>query len=288
MERNQEWRKIGSTWLSCALELKASDSKMVGEYLDPEATIHNFPHFDVDKWATLSQIERAGRAYRYAAYHFEADGDRQSSYRLYRASAKCYEEEKKYDEAGRSHFLSLKSFINRFGEVDRKYLSDLEKSTKISVNYDELLYLKRMIIYYRTLDSLLKSKGNFLASLEMRKKRVDAERLLLKKAKTYHLYILSSIWNFFTGCGQSPIRWIITLLITTLLIFPAIYRWIDCLGQSILFKDALIFSISRLVNYNVVSYTPTSLGHFIIIVQGIFILFWVGALLSIIVSRIQN
>ena len=145
-----------------------------------------------------------------------------------------------------------------------------------------------MIIYYRTLDSLLKSKGNFLASLAMRKKRVDAERLLLKNIKTCHLYILSSIWNFFTGCGQSLLRWFLTLLLTTLVIFPIMYRWIDCLGQTISFKGALIFSISRLVNYNIVNYTPTNIGHTIIIIQGFFLLFWVGALLSIIFSRIQN
>jgi len=273
LEREQEWRKIGMTWLKCGSELKVLDLTMIGEYIDPEATVHNFPQFDLAKWRALSQKGRAGRAFRYAGYHFEGDGDRQSAYRLYRASAKCFEEDKNYDEAGRSHFLALNSYIRRFGEIDGEFLKELENSTRISVHYDEQLYLKRMVIYYRILTSLLKGKGNFFASIAMRKQRKEAERLLLKKPKTFYSYILSTLWSFITGYGQGLSRWVITLIITTLLVFPTIYKWGKCLGEDVSFLKALIFSISRLTGHDIYNLQINNFGHFIIILQGLFIFF---------------
>lgn len=288
LEAKQEWRRIGISWLECAKSLVESDDILNKQYVDPEATTHTFPYFNLEYWHKLSHKEKTGRAFRYSGYHFEGDGDRQSAYRLYRRSAKCFEEDKKFDEAGRSHYLALHSYIKRFGDIESSFLDDLERTTQIFVNYDEKTFLRRMVIYYRNLSALLKACGNHRDYLFMRKKRIDAERKLLKTPKDYHLYLTWSIWNMLTGYGQSITRWFITVFAINLVLFPLIYRWCSCFSQHISFSDAFMFSIGRIANISTTNIPLQHFGNIVVLFHGFLNLFWIGALISIIVSRFQN
>ena len=276
-------------WLKCAqlhtnMRLTADE-----KYIDPDSTAHNFPNFKAEKWNKLSENERAGRAFMYAGYHFEGDGDRQSSYRLYKLSAECFESARCYDEASRSYYLALVSHMKRFGSIDPNLLKRLERNVKVALADRQEDILNRLIIYYRRLAALGRSSGNYDLYLRFRKKQLKAKRRQARKFRSLHKYLWLSLWNIPTGYGQGILSWLITLLLVTGIVFPYIYKFFSCFTQDISYTQALFFSIGRLIAYNVLPSIPlTNLGHFVVIIQGLFTLLWLGSFIRIIVNRAQE
>ena len=116
IENRQDWRAIASNWAKCAELLNPYSDEIKVEHEDPDATMHHFPQIAPDSWESLSKGQKAARAFRYAGYYYDEDGEeRRSSYAWYRASALCYSKEQRYDESARSHYLASISYIERFG-----------------------------------------------------------------------------------------------------------------------------------------------------------------------------
>jgi len=243
----------------------------------------------MDRWKELSLLQRAARAFRYAGYHFEGDGSRQSSYRFYRLSAYYFERDGRLDEASRSHFLALDSYVRRFGSLESSYVRDLERTTRAFVNYDEVTFLNRMVIYYRKIGAILRAEGNYADYLTMRRSRLDAQRRLFRASlRDWHKYLALSFWNYLTCYGHSLTRWTFVALLITGVIFPLFYLWQGAVPDR-RFASAIVHSLAGAGFYRMDPTPPgTSSAATLEIVQSCFTFFWLGTLVSIISTRTQE
>ena len=285
LETRQDFRRIGGLWLRCAAAVLGESDTTGREYLDEESSKHHFPTISADSWEALSARSRAARAYRYGGYHFESDQGRQSAYIHYKTSARLFEEDQQFDEAGRSYYLALLSYARRYGEINEDFLTALQRTTKICVENRSEPYLRRMIIYYRQINAILKEMGNHSGFVRIRQERLEAERKLLCKPKAFHRYLLWTLWRYTTGYGQGITRWSTTVIVTLGLVFPAIYKLFDCFEQESTFLQAVLFSIGRLSGYQPLDLTLTFLGEIVVAAEGVTILLLVAALVTIIVGR---
>jgi HAD superfamily hydrolase (TIGR01509 family) len=289
LEQGQDWRRAGTAWLNCARLLTGGMDQTSEEYVDAEVTIHNFPNVDAKKWGSMTQQERAARAFRYAGYHFEGDGERQSSYRFYWLSGVAFEGAEDFNEAGRSYFLALVSYARRFGELEHRYLERLEAATQKVVHSDPQRYVARMLIYYRHLATAFRAAGNYEAFMALRQRRHQTERRALMGWRTLPQYVLASAWAFLTGDGQSLTRWFATLLVFTIVTFPLVYRYGACVTPPPGILDAFAFSVGRVVPQDLpLPGSLTPVGRAVSVLQSTLAVLWLGVLVNIVSTRSQE
>jgi FMN phosphatase YigB (HAD superfamily) len=288
-EKKQNWREIAVYWDKCARLLNPYPDKVKVLFEDPDATKHNFPQITPSSWGALSTGQKAARAFRYAGYYYDEDGEeRRSSYAWYRASALCYAEEQRYDEASRSYYLASISYIQRFGELSSSYLKELEHATSIAVSANPEEYLHAMIIYYRKLGAALRAKGNHKHFIGMRKKRIKSQQMLFKHEKKRFRAAIIKAWELFADYGQSLTRWIILFVAIIFGFFPFLYYFFGGVGPTLNYLETIIFTIERSVSYVPKSVTLSTFGDFLSIIQALFSIVWFGAAVAIIVNRSQE
>lgn len=293
LEEQQEWRRIGLGWLQYASSLKPALTPEAEEWLHlakPDGAAHHFPTASPTdaSWKALSDLERAARAFRYAGYHFEEDGDQQTTFLHYFRSAECFWESEKSGEAARSYYLALMSFVRRYGQLDETLLDKLQRAYELAVTRDQAQFLPPIVVQYRRIGAALRTAGNFSQHLRLRRLRLDKERQLARLQGHWFRFAALYAWGATSSYGQSIAGWCLLLAGVNLLVFPLVYLLPGVAATVGTWGGAILFSLGRMIAYSPFDAGLTTLGNLLTIGQAMFTLIWISGLASIIVTRSQE
>jgi putative hydrolase of the HAD superfamily len=292
-EAQQEWRRIGLGWLRYGLSLRpelSPEAEMWLRLAKPDGAAHHFPSASVadSSWRSLSDLERAGRAFRYAGYHFEEDGDQQTTFLHYYRSGECFWDAEKSAEAARSYFLALMSFVRRYGQLDETLLDKLGRAYELAVVRDEAQYLPPIVVQYRRIGAALRSAGNFAQYLRLRRLRLGKERELARVEGRWLKFTALSAWGITSSYGQSILGWCLLFAAVNLLVFPLLYTLPGVAASAVPWRHATVFALGRMIAYSPFDLGLTTLGQLLTVSQAMFTLMWISVLAAIIVTRSQE
>lgn len=285
-ERTEDWRGLGYLWVQCASALENRDLGPVTDLYDQvEASKHFFPTLDAYAWDRFSYHEKIGRAYRNAGYHLEKAGANQSAYIQYRKAGDAFSKCEQFDEASRSYFFCLSSFVDRHGESDPQLLRLLETTNEKLIE-DDPAYLKRAQLYYRGLAGKLIAKGNFEQADEFFCKEHEISRKIAKRDRRYVKWFIYSAWNITAKYGTSFWRWTAWAIALFLVGFPMIFRFSRTLewmehGRFPRWLDYVFFSIMTVTTAGDSSFSPTYAAKWIILIESIVGFLMLGSLLTL-------
>lgn len=290
-EREEAWRKIGHIWMQCAAAVECRNQGAVTDAYDfLEASKHFFPTLDLHAWERFSTNEKLGRAFRNAAYHLEKAGANQSAFTQYRRAGDAFKAGDLLDEASRSYYLALISYIERHGELDSEILEMFEIVNRRLTLEDETRYIRRIRVYYRRLASALNENGNYPAASQVFCKEADIARRLSLRNRNIAEWIGYTFWKWSSLYGNSILLWSGWAFALFFLLFPAIFSnpsvaiWKDA-GRAPILADYVYFSIATVTTAPDVSFDLTAIGKSVSIAEGLLGFFMLGSLLSIVVKR---
>ena len=120
-ERTEKWREITYLWY-CAYEPIKNEKS----YFDYNSLEHSFPSISFEKWQSLDDNEKKGRALQYSAYSDDNHGGPSDSYWIYEKAALKYLKSGNYKRA----VECATSATNRYAICYHKINESLEKINK--------------------------------------------------------------------------------------------------------------------------------------------------------------
>ena len=213
-EKTEKWREISYLWYCAYKPIKSEKS-----YQDYNSLEHTFPSISFEKWATLSDAEKKGRALQYSAYSDDNHDGPSDSYWIYEKAALKYLEADNYERAIECAVSATNRYAIYFHQVDEKLMSLWKKliNDARASQYYKLLYISFHDIY-RNLN-LYKSEEADFFYIEARK----IQEKMLKEKKHYSRFFLSKIWSISTKYGTNISRIVIVTIFLVFLVFPLIY-----------------------------------------------------------------
>jgi HAD superfamily hydrolase (TIGR01509 family) len=290
-ERTEDWRGLGYMWVQCASALQNRRAGAVMDVYDRvEASKHYFPTLDAIAWGRFPYFEKLGRAYRNAGYHLEKAGANQSAYLQYRRSGDAFREGEQLDEASRSYYFSLSSFIDRHGESDEEIINALDNINQRLIQGNADKYLKRAQLYYRGLAGKLISKGNFEGADRFFCKEHEMSRKIARTERRYIKWFLYTLWRFSSEYGTSLWRWTLIAISLFMVAFPAIFRFSGSLlwqepARGPKWLDYVFFSLMTVTTGTDLSFTPSYYAKWIILIESVLGFLMLGSLLTLFAKK---
>jgi hypothetical protein len=224
-ERYESWRMLGQLWVQCASSVNHRSSGAVADLTDEtDSTKHYFPTLDTHAWERFAFHEQLGRAWRNAAYHLEQSGVNQTAYVQYDLSGRAFYEGRMWDEASRSYYYGLLSFIERHGEIDEQMRIGMENANRALIAENKSKYLRRAQLYYRGLASKLISKGNYGEASALFCLEADITRKSALLERRFGKWLVLSLWKYSSGYGRRPGLWAAWAIILFFVAFPILFR----------------------------------------------------------------
>jgi len=291
-ERCEDWRRIGTLWVQCASASGNRAGTAVADVFDAlEVSKHYFPTLDIYAWSSFSQEEKVGRAYRNAAYHLERAGPNQTAYLQYQLAGDAFGRAQLWDEASRSYYHAMRTFIARHGETDDGILRALERSNRYLVERDEVQFLRRCQLYYRGLASALVAARNYRAADELACKECESSRRLAWVSHRWGKWVRYSLWKYTADYGNSFSRWSFWVVVLFGLLFPWLFArpgvlvW-DAATGSPGWLDYLYFSVATLTTAPDATFRLTQMGKAVAIVEGAAGFLMLGSLVTLLSRRL--
>jgi hypothetical protein len=290
-ERAEEWRKIGHLWLQCAGALQRRPESAVSNVYDfLEASKHFFPTLDFYAWSNFSHHERLGRALRNAAYHLEKVGSNQSAYVQYKAAGEAFRAGNLCDEASRSYYLALMSFIERHGELDDDTLECFEAVNKALTKDDETKYIRRIRTYYRRLASALSDRGNDRDASLLFCEEADIARRLSRRQRNIGKWVAYTFWKWTSHYGTNATVWSSWAFLLFFIGFPILFSLPGVCTWHVAERaptavDFVYLSLATVTTASDPNFDFMHTGKCIAIVEGLLGFFMLGSLLSILSKR---
>jgi len=287
-ERSEKWRSIGNIWLQCAQALEGSSTQPPGTFNDFDEARHFFPTFNPNLWNKLSDMRRKGRAYRNAGYHFEEAHSNQSAYNQYLKSGEAFEKDEDWDEASRSYYMAIISFIKRHGELDNNQLQLLENANDHLLKLDRHKYLKRLQLYYRMIRAELLAKGNEDQADKVLCKELDISREFSRINRQPLSWLGYMWWKTSSRYGTSFLLWSMWVFLLVFVIFPVLY-WTFA---PILFAaqvegfDVICLSLSTFTVFGEQNVSLTPLGRIVSYTELLTGFIMLGLLISMIARKV--
>jgi tetratricopeptide (TPR) repeat protein len=291
-ERCEDWRKLGYIWAQCGSALEAQPTTAVSDVYDSlEASKHYFPTLDFVAWKGFSLEDKIGRAYRNAGYHFEKAGSNQSAYIQYVKAAHAFLKAGKLDEASRSFYLALISFIDRNGEINNEILITLETVNRRMIKESGKKYLKRCQLYYRILAGRLTMKGNFADANKLFIKESEVTRLLFLKERRLLKWLAYTLWRYSCRYGNSFLLWAAWAAFLFAALFPTLFWVMGGLiwqqkTQPPTWFDYLYFSLATVTSGGDSSFVLTKIGKGLAILEIGIGLLMLGALVTLLAKKL--
>ncbi len=291
-ERCEWWRQLGYVWVQCASALETRPTGAVSDMYDPlEGSKHFFPTLDLFAWDRFSHEEKIGRAYRNAGYHLEKAGSNQSAYVQYTKAGYAFQKAGNLDEASRTFYRALVSFVDRNGELDEELLGKLESVNKLLIKEDERKYLKRCQLYYRGLSGRLLTKGNFADANKLFVKESEVTRRLAWKDRRLAHWFGYTLWRYSCWYGNSFAIWSGWALFLFIFLFPILFSFLGALvwqekGRETNWFDYVYFSTSTVTSGGDNSFVMTSLGKELAFLETVMGLLMLGALVTLLAKKL--
>ena len=291
-ERCERWRQLGLLWVQCASLLQCRPEGAVSDIYDErEESKHYFPTLDYSAWERCTLGEKIGRAFRNAGYHLEKAGSNQSAYFQYIKAARAFRECEKYDDASRSMYYAIGSYIDRNGEIDRKLLGELEEISGLFCRDNERQSLRRSQLYYRGLAGRLVERGNTADANCLFSKEGEVTRKLARKEGKYGKWLIYTLWKYSSNYGNSFAAWGAWAGALFLMAFPALFgmngavEWIEK-SRGVHFVDYLYLSVTVATLGSDPSFRMSVLGKIIAIAETGVGLLMLGALVTLLAKKI--
>lgn len=289
-ERSQDWRMLGQVWTQCAAALRSRTHGAVADLEDAsDSTRHFFPTLDHFAWPAFAPAERLGRAYRNAAYHLERSGSNQTAYIQYRLSAEAFRAGNLPDEASRSYWHGLMSFVDRHGELDPSLLDGLRDVSKALLQQDFRRFSDRVLLFYRRVAGALLLQGNTGDA-----SRVSALESSLRQEKYWRErrigpWLVHAIWGLSSAYGTNLTLWSLWATGIFAIVFPIAYMntdslvWLDKGHPSVV--DYLFFSLAAITTSPDPSFGLTTEGKIMVMIEALLGVVLLGSFVSLLAKR---
>jgi hypothetical protein len=129
-----------------------------------------------------------------------------------------------WDEASRSYYYGLLSFIERHGEIDEQMRIGMENANRALIAENKSKYLRRAQLYYRGLASKLISKGNYGEASALFCLEADITRKSALLERRFGKWLVLSLWKYSSGYGRRPGLWAAWAIILFFVAFPILFR----------------------------------------------------------------